>query len=102
MKITTILVSQNMFNSSPKNRTISLNSQYMVIMKNPRACSQLAVLAHQLFSKGKANVLCEVYNDVMKKPYNYFVIDLHPGSKTEYMLRTRIFPNEYPIVYSFQ
>ena len=100
MKITTIFISQNMFNSSPKNRTISLNSQYMVIMKNPRACSQLNTLAQQLFGKGKSNVLCAVYIDVMKTPYNYFIIDLHPGSNAEYMLRTQVFPNEYPIVYT--
>ena len=100
LKITTIFISQNMFNSSPKNRTISLNSQYMVIMKNPRACSQLNTLAQQLFGKGKSNSLCEIYKDVMKKPYNYFIIDLHPGSNVEYMLRTQIFPDEYPIVYT--
>lgn len=99
LKITTIFISQNMFNNTPKNRTMSLNSQYMVITKNPRACSQLNVLASQLFGKGKSNVLCEVYSDVMKKQYGYLVIDLHSASNPEYMLRTCIFPNEYPIIY---
>lgn len=99
LKITTIFISQNMFNASPKNRTIALNSQYMVLMKNPRACSQLNTLAQQLFGRGKSNILCDIYNDVMKTPYNYFVIDLHSGSNSEYMLRTRIFPGELPVVY---
>ena len=100
LKITSILISQNMFNSSPKNRTISLNSQYLVITKNPRACSQLNTLAQQLFGKGKSNILCDVYADVMKKPYNYFVIDLHSTSDRTYMLRTDIFPCQLPIVYT--
>ena len=69
-------------------------------MKNPRACSKLNSLAQQLFGRGKSNILCDVYNDVMKIPYNYFIIDLHPESDNEYMLRTQIFPNEYPIVYT--
>lgn len=99
LKITTILISQNMFISSPKNRTIALNTQYMVITKNPRACSQLNTLAQQLFGKGKSNVICDAYADVMRKPYGYLVIDLHPASSKEYMLRTQIFPDEYPIIY---
>lgn len=99
-KISSIFISQNMFNSSPKNRTISLNTQYMIITKNPRACSQLNTLAQQLFGKGKSNILCEAYNDIMKKPYGYLVIDMHPSSNSEYILRTQIFPNEYPIVYA--
>lgn len=100
LKVSTIFISQNMFNSSPRNRTISINSQYMIITKNPRACSQLNVLGLQLFGKGKSNILCEVYMDVMKKPYNYFVIDLHSASNSDYMIRTQIFPNEDPIIYT--
>lgn len=99
LKLTSIFISQNMFNYSPKNRTISLNSQYMVITKNPRACSQLNSLAQQLFGKGKSNVLCDAYNDVMKIPFNYLLIDLHPASNPEYMLRNQVFPNELPIIY---
>lgn len=98
-KISSIFISQNMFNTSPKNRTIALNTQYMVITKNPRACSQLNTLAQQLFGKGKSNIICEAYNDVMRKPYGYLIIDLHPSSNRDYMLRTEIFPNEEPIVY---
>lgn len=99
LKISSIFITQNMFNNSPKNRTIALNTQYMIITKNPRACSQLNTLAQQLFGKGKSNILCEAYNDIMKKPYGYLVIDLHPSSNTDYMLRTEIFPKENLIVY---
>jgi hypothetical protein len=41
----------------------------------------------------------EVYEDVMKNPYSYLVIDNSPHGHAEYRLRTNIFPDEYPLIY---
>ena len=40
-----IYLVQNLFSKNKESRTISLNSQYMVIFKNPRDASQIANLA---------------------------------------------------------
>ena len=44
-----IYLVQNIFPKNKESRTISLNSQYMVIFKNPRDASQIANLAKQMY-----------------------------------------------------
>ena len=45
---------QNLFPKNKESRTISLNSQYMVVFKNPRDSSQMATLARQMYpGRGK-------------------------------------------------
>ena len=39
---------QNLLPKNKESRTISLNSQYMVVFKNPRDASQMSHLARQL------------------------------------------------------
>jgi hypothetical protein len=48
----------------------------------------------QLDAKG---VITKAYDDVMKTPYNYLIIDLTP--EAEYQFITRIFPGQDPVVY---
>ena len=40
---------QNLFPKNKESRTISLNSQYMVVFKNPRDASQMSHLARQMY-----------------------------------------------------
>ncbi len=96
--ISVIFISQNMFIQGKYARTISLNTQYMVIFKSMRDVSQITTLGKQLFP-GRSKLLTQVYEDVMRQPYNYLVIDNSPHANQKYRLRTRIFPGEDPIVY---
>ena len=46
---------QNLFPKNKESRTISLNSQYMVVFKNPRDASQMTTLARQMYpGRGKS------------------------------------------------
>lgn len=54
-----ILLSQNLFQKNPIWRVCSLNATYLILMKNPRDPSQLAVLSRQSFP-GRKNFLSEV------------------------------------------
>lgn len=54
-----ILLSQNLFQKNPIWRVCSLNTTYMVLLKNPRDPSQLSVLSRQTFP-GHKNFLSEV------------------------------------------
>jgi len=72
--ISVFLIVQNLFTNGKFSRTISLNSHYMFIFKNPRDKSQIQYLGRQMFPKN-SNFLVEVYEDISKKPYGYLFID---------------------------
>ena len=48
---------------------------------------------------GQAGMLEEIYQDAMREPYGYLVIDMSPHAQDEYRLRSKIFPGEDPIIY---
>ena len=47
--ITVVYIVQNVFDKGKVHRTISLNSHYMVLFKNPRDDGQMRSLAQQVF-----------------------------------------------------
>ena len=96
--ISTIYITQNLFLQGKYARTISLNTQYMILFRSLRDASQITILGRQLFP-GKSKLLTQVYEDVMKNPYSYLVIGNSPHGHAEYRLRTNIFPDEYPLIY---
>lgn len=94
--LSVVYINQNLFYQGKHSRTIALNTHYTVLFRNPRANSQIRILRSQTGLKN----LEEAYNDVMKNSrFGYLLIDLSPFSKTDYKLRTNIFPNEDLIVY---
>ena len=93
-----IYLSQNIFYSGKKSKTISLQLHYLVLFRNPRDHSQIVTLSRQLFP-GKAQGFLEIYEDALSQPYSYLLIDISPHTDPKYRLRTNIFPDEDPIVY---
>jgi hypothetical protein len=93
-----INVSQNLFHKGKKNRTISLNAHYIVLLKNPRNSSQAAHLGSQMFPS-KAKFFAEVFEDATRRPHGYHFVDLKPGTPQELRLCTRVFPGEENYVY---
>ncbi len=96
--LSVILILQNLFHQSKEMRTISLNSHYLVIFKNPRDKSQINHLAQQMYP-GNGKYLQQSYNDATSNPYGYLLIDLKPDTPETIRLRTRIFPGETTLVY---
>ena len=86
---------QNMFHQAPQMRTISLNSHYLILMKNPRDKSQIAHLARQLFPENP-KYLMDSYLDATQNQFGYLIIDLKPHTNDKYRLRTRITSYELP------
>ena len=94
--LSVVYINQNLFYQGKHSRTIALNTHYTILFRNPRANSQLRILRSQTGLKH----LEEAYADVMKHDqFGYLVIDLSPFSKTEYKLRTHIFPGEDTVIY---
>lgn len=98
--LSVMFVVQNLFSKNKGCRDISLNSQYIFLMKNPREKQQINSLARQI-SPENSRFICEAYKDATEKPYGYLLLDLHQTTPEQYRVRTNIFSTESPrnIVY---
>ena len=84
---------QNLFPKNKENRTISLNSQYMVVFKNPRDASKMSPLARQMYP-GCVKFVQEAFKDATSVAYGYLLVDLKQDTPKDMRLRTTIFPDD--------
>ena len=91
-----IFIVHNLFDKGKEMRTISLNSHYVIVFKNPRDNLQITTLSRQMYP-GKSQFLIEAFQDATKKPFGYLLIDLK--AKTHDFLRIRTSITSTPIVY---
>ena len=96
--ISIICLTQNLFHSSKHNRTMNLNSHYIVLFKNPRDMSQITYLSRQMYP-GKGKFLSEAFEDATTVAYGYLFLDLKADTDDAHRVRTNIFPGETPYVY---
>lgn len=89
--IDVIFIVQNVFHHGMEMRTISLNSHYFILLKNPRDGSQIVNLAKQLFPH-HTRYLSQAYEDCTSEPYGYVLIDCKPDTPDSFRVRTRILP----------
>lgn len=100
--ISVILLAQSLFGSGKNNlfRTISLNSTYISVFKNPRDNQQIAALARQLRPQNWRWIV-DAYYEATKRPHSYIFIDNHQKTCEEIRIRSRMLPNEgLPIVWN--
>ena len=93
-----IYIVQNLFHKGKEQRTISLNSHYLVMFKNPRDASQITHLAKQI-SPGNTRSVHEAFQDATSKPFGYLFFDFKATTPEKLRLRTNIFPGEIQTVY---
>lgn len=93
LHISVIFIVQNFFHKGKEMRTVSLNSHYIVLMKNVRDRSQIASLARQLFPTN-SKFLIEAYNDAIQNKYGYLFIDLKPETNEKIRIRTKVLTQE--------
>ena len=96
--VSVVFLVQNLFHKNKHVRTISLNTHYMVLFKNPRDASQFTNLARQMYPNRSAFAV-EAYKDATREPYSYLLVDLRPEQDEDLRLRTNIFPGESQYVY---
>ena len=95
--ISVVYLTQNLFPPGKLSRTISLNSHYFVIFRNPRDSLGISTLAKQMFP-GRTDYLMESFRD-HSRPYGYLMIDCHQLTPENMRLRTNILPGERQIAY---
>ena len=81
------------FQKNKESRTISLNSQYIVVFKNPRDVSQMTTLAKQM-CPGRVKFVQEAFADATSTPYEYILVDLKQDTPEDLRLRTSILPDD--------
>jgi hypothetical protein len=93
-----LLLTQNLFGKGKNSRTISLNSQYIVIFNNPRDRSQITYLARQMFPK-QPNFLVDAYEDATNQPHGYLFIDLKQQTENKLRVQTNVFDEKNRLFY---
>lgn len=96
LKITVFLLTQNLFAKSAGYRDISLNSTYIILMKNPRDSSQVSTFAKQ-FAPGKTKFITDVFREATRLPHSYLIFDNHQRTPDIIRVRSNIFPKEWPM-----
>ena len=96
--ISVLYLTQNLFPPGKLSHTISLNSHYFVIFRNPRDSLGISTLAKQMFP-GRTDYLMESFRDATSRPYGYLVIDCHQLTPENVRLITNILPGERQIAY---
>ena len=91
--LSVIYIVQNLFHQGKGSRSISLNSHYLVLFKNPRDKLQILTLAKQMYP-GKTGLFLNQYEEAVKRPFGYLLIDLKTTTEDQCRLRTNVLPSE--------
>ena len=93
-----IFIIHNLFHHGKEMRTLSLNSHYIILFKNPRDRQQISTLARQMYP-GQSQFLVEAFQDATQDAYGYLLLDLKPTTSETLRIRTGILPNDVQLVY---
>ena len=75
--LSVICLLHNLYYYGKENRTMSLNTHYFVLFKNPRDQQQVMSLARQMYP-GNTRRFMTIYKIATDKPYGNLIIDLKP------------------------
>ena len=94
----TFFITQNLFSQGKFARDISLNSNYMILFRNPRDQQQIQILSKQMLPQN-SNFLIESFDDATKKPHGYLLIDLKQTTEERNRLQSGILPTQRRVIY---
>lgn len=95
--LSVLLLSQNLLHGGKFYREISLNTNYIIVFKNPRDRSQISHLARQI-SPLDTRYIQEAYLDATAVPHGYLLIDLN--QTTPENIRIRLVPVFFLVTYT--
>jgi len=81
-----------------KRRTNRINSQYIVLTRNPADKLTAQIIARQMYP-GESGLFMKAYTSATKEPYGYLLVDLDQNTPDQYRLRDKIFPGEINGIY---
>ncbi|GFR09625.1 uncharacterized protein TNCT_129681 [Trichonephila clavata] len=89
-RISVILILQNLFPRTKVMRDISLNAQYIILLKNNRDVGQIQCFARQLYGN-KASAFMDAYKKSTQGNFNYLLVDLHIRGRTKNLGSERVY-----------
>ena len=95
--VTIIMCIQNLFSKERRYRDLALNAHYLILFKLKRDVTQIRRLGSQLMP-GESGLFADIYKSSTKKPYSYLLIDVHPRTTHDIVLRQDILPDEIETV----
>ena len=98
LPMTLIYITQNFFQKSNDTKTRRLNTNYLILFKNPQDKTQIDYISRQMYPKDKV-FLSFAFEDATKKPYSYLLIDSNQTTNDEVRVRTNICKDGEMIVY---
>ena len=90
--LSVICLMQNLFYQGKESRTMSLNTQYLVLFKSPRDKQQISILARQMYPN-RSHYFIEQYEKATQRPHGYLFVDLKQTTSEEDRLKSDIFHN---------
>ena len=84
---------QKLFHQGKGSRSISLNSHYLVLFKNPRDKLQILTLAKQMYPR-QTDSFINHYEEAAQRPFGYLLVDLKTTTQENCRLRTNVLPSE--------
>ena len=91
--LTVVYIVQNLFNQDASMRTVSRNTHYMVLFKNPRDATQIRTLGCQMYPEN-ARFLMDAYRDATSEPYGYLLVNLRPDACDALRVQADVFAHE--------
>lgn len=98
LNISAVFISQNLFQTGPHARSISLNCHVVVLFANKRDESQVRTFARQLYPTRWKRFM-KVYEKEMNYEFAHLVIDCTPSHPRDIKVRKGIFPGEVTYTY---
>ena len=95
-KLFVINITQNFFMNSKETRTRRLNTQYVVMFKNPSDVTQTHIIGRQMYPNN-SKFLADVNRESTKCAHGYLFIDLRQETPEEYRIRSNILTHEFPM-----
>ena len=87
----TVFLCQNLFDKKGDLRTLSINTQYMILFNNPRDRSAITHLAKQIFP-GRVGILNKAYREAVNgRSHGYLLLDFHQQQDDKVRIRSNIF-----------
>ncbi len=90
LPMTLIYITQNMFQKGNDVKTRRMNTNYLIIFKNPHDRAQVDYIGRQMYPNDM-KFLTSVYTDVTsKEPFSYILIDTQQETPDEIRVRSKI------------